>query len=77
MVANSDVAVLIPKQTNMPLEVKLYYAKCITANRYLFSYGRKPKGDKLKKIKIPYFPENDFENIKKFIQSLPFSHSLY
>ncbi|SUA24330.1 Uncharacterised protein [Neisseria gonorrhoeae] len=34
----------------MPIEVKLYYAKCITANRYLFSYGRKPKGEKLKAL---------------------------
>ncbi|MDO5638980.1 MAG: restriction endonuclease subunit S [Neisseria sp.] len=75
--ANSDVAVLTPKQDDMPMEVKLYYAKCITANRYLFSYGRKPKGEKLKSLKLPYFAdEADFDYIKKFIHGLPFSSSL-
>ena len=37
----------------MSLQQKLYYAFCITKNRYLFSYGRKPKGDRLKRIKLP------------------------
>lgn len=76
-VANSDVAVLIPKQPNMPMEVKLYYAKCITANRYLFSYGRKPKGAKLKSIMLPYFDrQDDFDYIRRFIHTLPFSSIL-
>ncbi|MDT3845851.1 MAG: restriction endonuclease subunit S [Vibrio anguillarum] len=34
-VPNSDVSVLIPKR-EMSIEEKLFYAKCITANRYLF-----------------------------------------
>ncbi len=51
-VPNSNVAVLIPK-ISMSLQQKLYYAFCITKNRYLFSYGRKPKGDRLKRIKLP------------------------
>ncbi|HMS00330.1 MAG TPA: restriction endonuclease subunit S [Anaerolineales bacterium] len=51
-VPNSDVSVLIPKQ-EMTLSEKLFYAGCITNNRWLFSYGRKPKGEKLKKILIP------------------------
>lgn len=77
IVANSDVAVLTPKQADMPMEVKLYYAKCITANRYLFSYGRKPKGEKLKSIKLPYFADKaDFDYIKRFILGLPFSSSI-
>ncbi|HDT5144271.1 restriction endonuclease subunit S [Klebsiella sp. GB_Kp059] len=71
-VPNSDVSVLIPLK-KMPLELKLYYSKCISANRYLFSYGRKPKGDKLKNIKLPYFNANDFELISNFINSLPYS----
>lgn len=49
---NSDVTVLIPKQ-ELTLEQKLIYATYITANRFKFSYGRKPKGNKLKKILLP------------------------
>lgn len=56
-VPNSDVSVLIPKN-DMTTEQKLFYSQCITANRYLFSYGRKPKGKKLKTLKIPHI--NDF-----------------
>ena len=51
-VPNSDVAVLIPLH-EMSLGEKLYYALCITKNRFKFSYGRKPKGDKLKDIMLP------------------------
>lgn len=51
-VPNSNVAVLIPKQS-LSLEEKLVYATMITANRFKFSYGRKPKGDKLKTILLP------------------------
>lgn len=51
-VPNSNVVVLIPKQ-ELDLVQKYYYARCITANRYRFSYGRKPKGKKLKKILLP------------------------
>lgn len=54
-VPNSDVAVLIPRR-EMSLQEKLYYAKAISINRKLFSYGRKPKGEKIKAIKIPKFP---------------------
>lgn len=51
-VPNSDVSVLLPRR-NMCLREKLAYALLITANRYRFSYGRKPKGDKLKAIMLP------------------------
>ena len=54
-VPNSNVSVLIPKRT-MSLQEKLYYAQCITNNRYKFSYGRKPKGDRLATILIPEYP---------------------
>ncbi|MBL3758118.1 restriction endonuclease subunit S [Bacillus cereus] len=50
--ANSDVAILIPKK-NMSLLEKLFYANCITQNRWLFSYGRKPKGYRLGNIELP------------------------
>lgn len=49
---NSDVSVLMPKR-EMTINEKVYYARCITMNRYKFSYGRKPKGDRLKQIELP------------------------
>jgi hypothetical protein len=51
-VPNSNVSVLIPKR-EMSIPEKLFYAKCISENRYKFSYGRKPKGDRLKSILLP------------------------
>lgn len=54
-VPNSDVSVLIPKR-KMSLQEKLFYAQCITYNRYKFSYGRKPKGDRLKAVLLPEYP---------------------
>ena len=54
-VPNSNVSVLIPKR-NMSLQEKLYYAQCITNNRYKFSYGRKPKGERLKILLLPEYP---------------------
>lgn len=51
-VPNSDVSVLIPKH-GMTLQEKVFYARCITMNRYRFSYGRKPKGDRLRNIELP------------------------
>ncbi|GAH43417.1 unnamed protein product, partial [marine sediment metagenome] len=53
-IPNSDVCVLLPKRDMSILE-KLYYAKCITDNRYKFSYGRKPKGDRLQSIMLPEY----------------------
>ena len=52
-VPNSNVSVLIPKNEAMTLQEKIYYARCITLNRYRFSYGRKPKGERLKSIPLP------------------------
>ena len=51
-VPNSNVSVLIPKK-RMTLLEKQFYAVCITKNRFKFSYGRKPKGDRLANIMIP------------------------
>lgn len=59
--ANSDVTVLIPKRS-MSLQEKLFYAHCITRNRYKFSYGRKPKGERLKAILLPEFPPDYVTN---------------
>lgn len=54
-VPNSNVSVLIPKR-KMSLQEKLFYAQCITGNRYKFSYGRKPKGERLKTVLLPEYP---------------------
>lgn len=51
-VPNSNVIVLLPKN-NMSLETKLLYAAYITANRFKFSYGRKPKGERLAELLLP------------------------
>ncbi|MFA5410345.1 MAG: restriction endonuclease subunit S [Candidatus Omnitrophota bacterium] len=51
-VPNSNVVALIPKH-KINLIQKHYYARCISANRYKFSYGRKPKGDRLENISLP------------------------
>lgn len=53
--ANSDVSVLLPKR-EMSLAEKIFYAKSITLNRGKFSYGRKPKGERLKSIELPNTP---------------------
>ena len=74
-VPNSDVSVLIPKR-KMSIEEKLYYSKCISANRYLFSYGRKPKGRRLKNIKIPDLSDDEIVYVQKFIRSLKFSSTI-
>ncbi|MGL5948922.1 MAG: restriction endonuclease, partial [Aeromonas sp.] len=56
-VGNSDVCVLLPRQA-MSLQEKIFYARCISLNRYRFSYGRKPKGERLKRVELPaYAPE--------------------
>ena len=71
-VPNSDVSVLIPKR-EMSIEEKLFYAQCITANRYRFSYGRKPKGKKLKDIKVPELVNTDIKKVIDYVSSLPYS----
>jgi len=72
-VPNSDVAVLIPR-TDMSIEEKIYYATTITANRYRFSYGRKPKGQRMKNIILPKIVnKSESDNVIDFIRSLPFS----
>lgn len=68
-VPNSDVTVLIPKR-EMTLREKLFYAMCITHNRFKFSYGRKPKGQKLAEVLLPNkmpeaFDETNLDNIIK------------
>ncbi len=49
---NSDVSVLEP-YVDLSIQEKLFYARAITANRWRFSYGRKPKGDRLRAVSLP------------------------
>lgn len=46
------MSVLIPKITLLLAE-KLFYARCITNNRYKFSYGRIPNQTRMADILIP------------------------
>lgn len=65
-VPNSNVSVLMPK-SEMDLETKLVYAAFITANRFKFSYGRKPKGNRLAELLLPVLSKNEliaFKNRK-------------
>lgn len=72
-VPNSDVSVLIPKK-DMSIEEKMYYAVCITNNRYRFSYGRKPKGKRLKALLLPNIEsKEESTQVISFMRSLPFS----
>ena len=61
-VPNSNVCVLIPKRP-MDLREKIFYALCITHNRFKFSYGRKPKGERLKNILLPATLPDDIKEI--------------
>lgn len=61
-VPNSDVTVLIPKK-QMTIKEKLFYAMCISHNRFKFSYGRKPKGEKLEGIFVPDRIRMDFDSL--------------
>jgi len=51
-VASNNVCILIPKR-QMTLLEKLFYSLCITRNRYKFSYGRIPIGNRLGMINLP------------------------
>jgi hypothetical protein len=54
-VPNSNVTVLIPRR-EMSIQELVYYSLIISKNRFKFSYGRKPKGDRLKILLIPKYP---------------------
>ncbi|WP_336975105.1 restriction endonuclease subunit S [Bacillus thuringiensis] len=51
-VHSNNSVVLIPKK-QITTEEKQYYALCITKNRFKFSYGRLPVGDRLRNIELP------------------------
>ena len=65
-IPNSNVSVLIPKR-EMSLNEKIFYAFAITKNRYRFSYGRKPKGERLKALILPVEIPKNFEEFNLLI----------
>jgi hypothetical protein len=67
---NSDVSVLYPRD-ELSLSQKIKYARNISFNRFRFSYGRKPKGDRLKSIVLPEVVSGDFASAKQ-ISTAPF-----
>lgn len=52
---NSNTMFLVPRAEyrGMTLNQKLWYAQAISFNRYRFSYGNKPKKDRMMKIEFP------------------------
>jgi len=60
-IPNSNTAVLKPK-IEMPLSFLLFVAVAITNERWRYSYGRKPKGNRLKKL-ILEIPVDKYGNV--------------
>ncbi|MCM1302639.1 MAG: restriction endonuclease subunit S [Lachnospiraceae bacterium] len=69
---NSNTMFLIPhgEYADMSLNQKLWYAQAISFNRYRFSYGNKPKKDRMMKIEFPeptelpeYVPEKEVPDV--------------
>ncbi len=52
-VPNTDVTALKDRSGRMGIFEKLFYAAAISHNRWLFSYGRKPKGKRLEQLLVP------------------------
>lgn len=71
-VPNSNITVLIPNR-DMTLREKLFYAMCISHNRFKFSYGRKPKGQRLMDILVPGVMPKQFDdfNVESIIAGNP------
>ena len=64
----------------MTLNEKLFYVLCITSNRYRYSYGRKPKSDRLKELLVPSLDEiprwvNEESEILKYYENLNIKQS--
>jgi hypothetical protein len=73
-IPNSNTAVLIPRQ-KMPLSFLLFISVAITNERWRYSYGRKPKGDRLKNLllKVPVLDDNTLDTLafEAMAESIP------
>ena len=65
-IPNSNTVVLNPKSP-MPLSFQLFVTIAITNERWRYSYGRKPKGDRLKNLllKVPVLKDGT-PNVQAF-----------
>jgi len=80
-IPNSNTAVLNPRQP-MPLSFLLFISIAITNERWRYSYGRKPKGDRLKNLllKVPVLEDGTldtqaFEAMAESIPEYPYVHA--
>ena len=73
-IPNSNTAVLLPR-SDMPLSFKLFAAIAITNERWRYSYGRKPKGDRLRNLllKVPVGKDGlpNFQAFEGMANSIP------
>jgi type I restriction enzyme M protein len=73
-IPNSNTAVLKPKSP-MPLSFQLFVSIAITNERWRYSYGRKPKGDRLKNLllKVPALKDGtpDVQAFETMAMSIP------
>lgn len=73
-IPNSNTAILQPKQ-EMPLSFLLFIAASITNERWRYSYGRKPKGNRLLNLtlKVPINVEDklDVYAFEKLVEDIP------
>jgi type I restriction-modification system DNA methylase subunit len=73
-IPNSNTAVLKPK-LELPFSFLLFVAVAITNERWRYSYGRKPKGNRLKKLilEIPIDREGnvDVNTFEDMVKSIP------
>ncbi len=73
-IPNSNTAVLVPK-FEMPQSFLLFIAMAITKERWRYSYGRKPKGNRLNKllleVPINQYGEVDINVFEDIVKSIP------
>lgn len=73
-IPNSNTAVLNPK-CPMPLSFQLFVSIAITNERWRYSYGRKPKGDRLKNLllKVPVLKDGapNMQAFEMMAKSIP------
>jgi hypothetical protein len=78
-VPNTDVVALKDRSGRMSIFEKLFYAAAISANRWLFSYGRKPKGRRLEQLLVPCCPPSyvyEPDTISRIIDSHPMNAAM-
>jgi type I restriction enzyme M protein len=73
-IPNSNTAVLRPKSP-MPLSFRLFISIAITNERWRYSYGRKPKGDRLRNLllRVPVLKDRtlDTQAFEAMAKSIP------